>query len=35
MGACAVGVESTIIDITGTALSMLRPGAISIAMIEE
>jgi L-threonylcarbamoyladenylate synthase len=34
-GACAVGVESTIIDCTGTAPAVLRPGAISNAMIEE
>ena len=34
-GACAVGVESTIIDCTGAAPSVLRPGAISAAMIEE
>ena len=34
-GACDVGVESTIIDCTGAAPSMLRPGAISVAMIEE
>jgi L-threonylcarbamoyladenylate synthase len=34
-GACAVGVESTIIDCTGLAPSVLRPGAISVAMIEE
>ena len=34
-GACAVGVESTIIDCTGAAPSVLRPGAISIGMIEE
>ncbi len=34
-GVCAVGVESTIIDCTGTAPSVLRPGAISAAMIEE
>jgi L-threonylcarbamoyladenylate synthase len=34
-GACAVGVESTIIDCIGAAPSVLRPGAISIAMIEE
>ena len=33
-GACAVGVESTIIDCTGSAPSVLRPGAISVAMIE-
>ena len=34
-GACQVGVESTIIDCTGAAPSVLRPGAISIEMIEE
>ena len=34
-GACAVGVESTIIDCTGAAPSVLRPGAISVVMIEE
>jgi L-threonylcarbamoyladenylate synthase len=34
-GACDVGVESTIIDCTGTAPSVLRPGAISVVMIEE
>ena len=34
-GACDVGVESTIIDCTGAAPAVLRPGAISIAMIEE
>jgi L-threonylcarbamoyladenylate synthase len=34
-GACVVGVESTIIDCTGVAPSVLRPGAISVAMIEE
>ena len=33
-GACAVGVESTIIDCTGAAPSVLRPGAISVSMIE-
>ena len=33
-GVCAVGVESTIIDCTGAAPSVLRPGAISVAMIE-
>ena len=30
-----MGVESTIIDCTGEAPSVLRPGAISVAMIEE
>ena len=34
-GACGVGVESTIIDCTDAAPSVLRPGAISVAMIEE
>jgi L-threonylcarbamoyladenylate synthase len=34
-GACDVGVESTIIDCIGTAPSVLRPGAISVEMIEE
>jgi L-threonylcarbamoyladenylate synthase len=34
-GACAVGVESTIIDCTGLLPRVLRPGAISSAMIEE
>ena len=34
-GACDVGVESTIIDCIGAAPSLLRSGAISIAMIEE
>ena len=34
-GACAVGVESTIIDCTGESPRVLRPGAISVAMIEE
>jgi L-threonylcarbamoyladenylate synthase len=34
-GACAVGVESTIIDCTGLLPRVLRPGAISVAMIED
>ena len=34
-GACDVGVESTIIDCTGATPAVLRPGAISVAMIEE
>ena len=33
-GPCAVGVESTIIDCTGAAPQILRPGAITAAMIE-
>lgn len=34
-GACTVGVESTIIDCTGDAPRILRPGAITVAMIEH
>jgi L-threonylcarbamoyladenylate synthase len=34
-GACAVGVESTIIDCTGDVPKILRPGAITAQMIEE
>ncbi len=34
-GACAVGVESTIIDCTGNAPKILRPGAITVEMIEH
>ena len=33
-GACDVGVESTIIDCTGDVPRILRPGAVTIAMIE-
>ena len=34
-GPCEVGVESTIIDCTGDAPRILRPGAVTVAMIEE
>ena len=34
-GACEVGVESTIIDCTGAAPTVLRPGAISKRMIQN
>ncbi len=34
-GACDVGVESTIIDCTGDTPKILRPGAITIEMIEQ
>jgi L-threonylcarbamoyladenylate synthase len=34
-GACAVGVESTIIDCTGEVPKILRPGAITEEMIEQ
>jgi L-threonylcarbamoyladenylate synthase len=34
-GQCSVGIESTIIDCTGSAPRVLRPGAITVEMIEE
>jgi L-threonylcarbamoyladenylate synthase len=34
-GACVVGVESTIIDCTGDVPRILRPGAVTVAMIEK
>ena len=34
-GACDVGVESTIIDCTGSVPKVLRPGAITVQMIAE
>jgi len=34
-GACAVGVESTIIDCTGDVPKILRPGAITVEMIRD
>ena len=34
-GACAVGVESTIIDCTGDGPKILRPGAITAEMISD
>jgi L-threonylcarbamoyladenylate synthase len=34
-GACDVGVESTIIDCTGEVPRILRPGAVTVAMIEK
>ena len=34
-GLCAIGLESTIIDCTGAYPRVLRPGAISVDMIEE
>ena len=34
-GACDVGVESTIIDCTGDVPKVLRPGAITVEMIEQ
>ena len=34
-GACSIGLESTIIDCTGKSPSILRPGAITLEMIEK
>jgi L-threonylcarbamoyladenylate synthase len=34
-GACDVGVESTIIDCTGDVPKILRPGAVTVEMIED
>jgi len=34
-GACAVGVESTVVDVTGTVPCILRPGGITPDMIRE
>ena len=34
-GVCRIGVESTIIDCTGESPVILRPGAITLEMIEE
>jgi L-threonylcarbamoyladenylate synthase len=34
-GPCQVGVESTIIDCTGDVPRILRPGAVTVVMIEE
>jgi L-threonylcarbamoyladenylate synthase len=34
-GPCEVGVESTIIDCTGDVPRILRPGAVTVSMIEE
>jgi L-threonylcarbamoyladenylate synthase len=34
-GPCEVGVESTIIDCTGNVPRILRPGAVTVAMISE
>jgi L-threonylcarbamoyladenylate synthase len=33
-GACIIGLESTIIDCTGKSPSILRPGAITLEMVE-
>jgi L-threonylcarbamoyladenylate synthase len=33
-GACAIGIESTIVDVSGTAPVLLRPGGIALADLE-
>lgn len=33
-GACRVGIESTIVDLSGTQAAILRPGAITAAQVE-
>lgn len=34
-GACEVGLESTVVDVSGAAPVILRPGSITRAMVEE
>ncbi len=34
-GPCRVGVESTIVELTGEAPTVLRPGAITVAQLED
>ncbi len=34
-GACAVGIESTVIDISGEIVTVLRPGAVTAEMIRR
>jgi L-threonylcarbamoyladenylate synthase len=34
-GRCSIGVESTIVDLTGSRPRILRPGAITVEMLEE
>ncbi|HYM72130.1 MAG TPA: L-threonylcarbamoyladenylate synthase [Stellaceae bacterium] len=33
-GACAVGVESTVLDLTGIAPALLRPGGVTVEQLE-
>ncbi len=33
-GTCAVGVESTVIDVSGDTVRLLRPGAVTVEMLE-
>jgi L-threonylcarbamoyladenylate synthase len=34
-GPCAVGIESTVLDLTGSMPSVLRPGAVSVETLRE
>ena len=34
-GPCRVGVESTIVELTGETPTLLRPGAVTVAQLEE
>lgn len=34
-GPCAVGVESTVLDLTGAVPRVLRPGGVTVAMLEQ
>ncbi len=34
-GACEIGLESTVIDVTGDVPTILRPGAITVEMLRE
>ena len=34
-GECSIGVESTIVDLTGTAPTVLRPGGVSVERLES
>lgn len=34
-GACPCGIESTVVDVTGTVVRLLRPGVITVPMLEE
>ncbi len=34
-GACEVGVESTVVDMSGACVRLLRPGAVTVEMLEK
>ena len=34
-GACEVGVESTVVDVTGDGVRVLRPGAVTVEMLSQ